>query len=179
MLTDSNFLVVQVLPTMTASINAYTFLLFAIANMIFLPFIYFFYPETTGEWSMFTKSTIRNTDFSGRTLEELDVVFAHAHLTKRRPTLIAAELPKLTDYQIQTMTDKYGIHDGAEGTEDAGSYGAPVNAGEADTTLPPAHPDGFREGNKNVRDSNEHSSNSTRVPTPTGGPTLTEKTGQQ
>ncbi|KAK1923146.1 hypothetical protein DB88DRAFT_336144 [Papiliotrema laurentii] len=158
----SNFLVVQVLPTMTASINAYTFLLFAIANMIFLPFIYFFYPETTG-----------------RTLEELDVVFAHAHLTKRRPTLIAAELPKLTDYQIQTMTDKYGIHDGAEGTEDAGSYGAPVNAGEADTTLPPAHPDGFREGNKNVRDSNEHSSNSTRVPTPTGGPTLTEKTGQQ
>lgn len=44
----SNFLVVQVLPTMTASIGAFTFLLFAIANMIFLPFIYFFYPETSG-----------------------------------------------------------------------------------------------------------------------------------
>jgi hypothetical protein len=52
----SNFLVVQVLPTMTASINEYTFLLFALANMIFLPIIYIYYPET-----------------SGRTLEELDV----------------------------------------------------------------------------------------------------------
>jgi hypothetical protein len=45
----SNFLVVQVLPTMTASIGSYTFLIFAIANCIFLPFIYFFYPETAGE----------------------------------------------------------------------------------------------------------------------------------
>jgi sugar porter (SP) family MFS transporter len=44
----SNFLVVQVLPTMTASIGEYTFLMFAIANMIFLPIIYLFYPETAG-----------------------------------------------------------------------------------------------------------------------------------
>ena len=40
--------VVQVLPTMTASIDSYTFLLFAIANMIFLPIIWVFYPETAG-----------------------------------------------------------------------------------------------------------------------------------
>ena len=93
----SNFLVVQVLPTMTASIGAYTFLLFALANVIFLPFIYLFYPET-----------------SGRTLEELDVLFAHAHILKRRPTIIAEELPKLTDHQIQTMTDRYEIHGAAE-----------------------------------------------------------------
>lgn len=37
-----NFLVVQVLPTMTASIGAYTFLLFALANVIFLPIIFLF-----------------------------------------------------------------------------------------------------------------------------------------
>ena len=162
----SNFLVVQVLPTMQASINGYTFLLFAIANIIFLPFIYFFYPETTG-----------------RTLEELDVVFAVGHVKQRRPTLIAAEMPKLTDYQIQVMTDRLGIHDGAEETENAGAYGAPVNAGEPDTTLPPPHPEkGFREGNHNIgdRDSHEHSDNSTRAPTPDGlgQPKLNEKTGQ-
>jgi hypothetical protein len=50
----SNFLVVQVLPTMTASIGAYTFLLFALANIVFLPFIYFFYPETSGRVSGIT-----------------------------------------------------------------------------------------------------------------------------
>lgn len=44
----SNFLVVQVLPTMTASIGSYTFLIFALANCIFFPIIYIFYPETAG-----------------------------------------------------------------------------------------------------------------------------------
>jgi len=138
----SNFLVVQVLPTMTASIGAYTFLLFAIANCIFLPFIYFFYPET-----------------AGRTLEELDVLYAHSYLTKRRPTIIAAEMPKLTDYQIQAMTDRYDIHGGAA-EEAADSYGAPVNAGEPDTTLPPRHPE------KNHRESDANSGDLTRVPSP-------------
>jgi hypothetical protein len=89
---------------MTASIGSYTFLIFAIANMIFLPFIWFFYPETTG-----------------RTLEELDVLFAHAHITKRRPTLIAAELPKLTDHQVHTMTERYDIHGGAMDMEAGGT----------------------------------------------------------
>lgn len=142
----SNFLVVQVLPTMTASIGAYTFLLFALANVCFLPFIYFFYPET-----------------SGRTLEELDVVFAHAHIVKRRPTIIAAELPKLTDHQVQAMTERYDIHGGAMDVEQATGgqeYGAPVNEGQVDTTLPPASPSGLREGAEGHAGS---SGNSTRV----------------
>lgn len=33
---------------MTASIKSYTFLIFAIANAIFIPIIYIFYPETKG-----------------------------------------------------------------------------------------------------------------------------------
>jgi sugar porter (SP) family MFS transporter len=152
----SNFLVVQVLPTMTASIGAYTFLLFALANCLFLPFIYFFYPET-----------------SGRTLEELDVVFAHAHIVKRRPTIIAEELPKLTDHQIQTLTDRYDIHGGASEEAAPGTFGAPVNAGEPDTTLPPTHPSELRtHGNHAV---NDDSGLSTRVPTPTGLPTDANK----
>ncbi|WWC72735.1 uncharacterized protein I206_106699 [Kwoniella pini CBS 10737] len=133
-----NFTVVQVLPTMTASIGAYTFLFFGCINLVFLPFIYFFYPETTG-----------------RSLEELDVIFAHAHLTQRRPTLVAAELPKLSDHQIQEMTDRYDIH-GGDQAEDPEAYGAAVNQGAPDTTLPPVHPhDHANDGD------------ATRVPTPT------------
>lgn len=118
-----NFLVVQVLPTMTASIGSYTFLIFALANMIFLPFIWIFYPETTG-----------------RTLEELDVLFAHAHITQRRPTIVAAELPKLTDHQVHVMTERYDIHGGALDNEAGGTFGDAPNAGTPDTTLPPADP---------------------------------------
>ncbi|WWC65176.1 uncharacterized protein I303_107790 [Kwoniella dejecticola CBS 10117] len=133
-----NFTVVQVLPTMTASIGAYTFLFFGCINLVFLPFIYFFYPETTG-----------------RSLEELDVIFAHAHLTQRRPTLVAAELPKLSDHQIQEMTERYDIH-GADQAEDPEAYGAAVNQGTPDTTLPPVHP------HDHVK-----SGEATRVPSPT------------
>lgn len=111
----SNFLVVQVLPTMTASINSWTFFLFAMANIIFLPFIYFFYPET-----------------AGRTLEELDVVYAHGHVTQRRPTLIAAELPKLDEHQVKVMTDRYDIH---------GSDAVPDAESGIDTSIPPPSSD--------------------------------------
>lgn len=151
----SNFLVVQVLPTMTASIDAYTFLLFAIANCIFFPIIWIFYPET-----------------SGRTLEELDVLFAHAHITKRRPTLIAAELPKLTDHQIQTMTDRYDIH-GAVAADTAAddAIGAGADQPNPDTTLPPAHPSGF---NKPHRDS-DSDLDATRAPTPTADAAIQPK----
>ncbi|WVQ95373.1 hypothetical protein IAU59_002470 [Kwoniella sp. CBS 9459] len=94
-----------------------------------------------------------------RTLEELDVIFAHAHLTERRPTLVAAELPKLSDHQVQEMTERYDIHGGAA-SEDPEAVGAPVNTGGAiDTSLPPVHPP--TEHNA----SGEH----TRVPTPTEG----------
>ena len=106
----SNFLVVQVLPTMTASIGGWTFFLFAIANLIFLPFIFFFYPET-----------------GGRSLEELDVVYAHAHLTHQRTTKVASSLPKLSDAQVQVMSEKYDIH---------GETSHDEEAGHIDTTIP-------------------------------------------
>lgn len=110
---------------MTASIGAYTFLLFAVANLIFLPFIWFFYPETTG-----------------RTLEELDVLFAHAHIVQQRPTIVAEQLPPLTDHQVQTLTERYGIHDEVEADAEAGRSRRSSHSGTStvDTTLPPAAP---------------------------------------
>jgi len=169
----SNFLVVQVLPTMTASINEYTFLLFALANMIFLPVIYFFYPETAGRTlGKSFNPLLRETSLTYP--EELDVLFAHAHIMKRRPTIIAKELPKLTDHQVQVMTDRYDIHGGAEHPEGADAYGAEVNQGEPDTTLPPTHPKDFgREGNTGIGHRNDSGSGSslsgdnTRVPSRT------------
>ena len=148
--------VVQVFPTMTASINAYTFLLFSLANCLFLPLSYFFHPET-----------------SGRTLEELDVLFAHAHLTQRRPTSIAGELPKLTNHQIQAFSDRYDFHGGAT-TKDPEQVGAAGTVGEMDTTLPPTHPEEMRESTNEVKrsklDSGETSGQTTRAGSPSGQP---------
>ncbi|EIW66271.1 hypothetical protein TREMEDRAFT_72410 [Tremella mesenterica DSM 1558] len=143
----SNFLVVQVLPTMTASIGSYTFLIFAIANVIFLPFIFYLYPDTTG-----------------RSLEEIDIIHAHAYLTERRPTLIAAELPKLTDHQIQVMTDRYDIHGGVADVEAPNTYGTAENAEKTDTTLPPPHPEVVNGARLGQRADDSTSGTITRVP---------------
>ncbi|RXK41078.1 monosaccharide transporter [Tremella mesenterica] len=143
----SNFLVVQVLPTMTASIGSYTFLIFAIANVIFLPFIFYLYPDTTG-----------------RSLEEIDIIHAHAYLTERRPTLIAAELPKLTDHQIQVMTDRYDIHGGVADVEGPNTYGTAENAEKTDTTLPPPHPEVVNGARLGQRADDSTSGTITRVP---------------
>lgn len=109
-----NFLVVQVLPTMTASIGAYTFLFFAVMNIIFFPIMWLFYPET-----------------AGRSLPEIDVLFAHAHLSKRRPTLVADEMPPLNDHQVDVLQERYNIH--GEATAEA------IAADEKmDLSIPPA-----------------------------------------
>jgi hypothetical protein len=54
-------------PMLSAWGGAYTFLFFGIINLTFLPFIYAFYPET-----------------KGRSLEEIDVVFAKAYANNVR-----------------------------------------------------------------------------------------------
>ncbi|KAL7412153.1 general substrate transporter [Mrakia frigida] len=88
-----NFLVVQVTPTMIASIGWGTFLIFAVANALFIPVIYIFYPET-----------------KGRTLEAIDLIFATAFEEKERPTHIAQRMPSLTDAEVEDLTRKIDIH---------------------------------------------------------------------
>ncbi|WVQ70810.1 hypothetical protein IAR50_000332 [Cryptococcus sp. DSM 104548] len=147
-----NFTVVQVLPTMTASIGAYTFLFFGCINIAFLPFIWFFYPETTN-----------------RSLEEIDVIFAHAHIHKRRPTLVAEELPKLTDFQVQELTDRYDIHGGAADTENPTAYGAAASGADHTQALPPAEPKDHPDYNPDgTRRGSAGSGEQTRVTTPSG-----------
>ncbi|KAK9351489.1 general substrate transporter [Lipomyces doorenjongii] len=58
----SNFMVVMITPVAFNSIGAYTYLIFAAINAVMVPAVYFFYPET-----------------SGRSLEEIDEIFAQSN----------------------------------------------------------------------------------------------------
>lgn len=98
------------------------------------------------------------------------MLFARAHIMKRRPTIIAKEMPKLTDHQVQVLTDRWDIHGGAADHPEGGnSYGGPINQEEHDTSLPPAEPT-EKAGMNTVGRTGSGSSvsgDNTRVPTPT------------
>jgi hypothetical protein len=135
-----NFLVVQVTPVMTASIGWGTFLIFAVANALFIPVIWFYYPET-----------------KGRTLEAIDLIFATAYEEKERPThstfilpsllppasrpsdslpflslpfsfAVAERMPSMTDAEVERLTQKIDIHDVRTGDPEK------AVGGETDTT---------------------------------------------
>ncbi|TGZ79868.1 sugar porter family MFS transporter [Ascodesmis nigricans] len=89
-----NFLIVQVTPTMIASIGWGTYLFFAVMNALFIPIIYLFYPET-----------------AGRSLEEIDIVFAKAFVDSKSPVYVAKTMPKLSQEEIE----RYGVELGAAG----------------------------------------------------------------
>ncbi|KAL7412856.1 general substrate transporter [Mrakia frigida] len=112
-----NFLVVQVTPTMIASIGWGTFLIFAVANALFIPVIWVFYPET-----------------KGRTLEAIDLIFATAFEEKERPTHIAQRMPSMTDAEVEHLTHKIDIHGHRDGDAEKSAGGA---GGETpDSSLP-------------------------------------------
>lgn len=77
------------------------YLFFSLMNFIFVPIIFFFYPETTG-----------------RSLEEIDIIFAKAHLDKAFPFRVAANLPKLSLQQIKDYTEDLGIYDDEKQTDE-------------------------------------------------------------
>ncbi len=120
---------------MVASIGPYTFLFFALMNVCFWPIMYVFYPET-----------------GGRSLPEIDVLFAHAHLSKRRPTLVADEMPPLNDNQVDILQERYNIHGNEEDLETGAN-------GEVDLSIP--HPDAHKNDHHVIR---HGSGDSTRVP---------------
>ncbi|KAA8893436.1 general substrate transporter [Sphaerosporella brunnea] len=93
-----NFLVVMVTPIMVDRIGWATYLVFALINASFLPFIYFFFPET-----------------KNRSLEELDIVFAKGYVEGISYVRAAQELPLLTQAQVEEHVARYGL------TEEIGS----------------------------------------------------------
>lgn len=89
-----NFGVVMFTPIFmnTSSWGAYLF--FAAMNYLFIPIIFFYYPET-----------------AGRSLEEIDIIFAKAHVDGRQPWRVAATLPKLSLKQIEEHGTQLGLYD--------------------------------------------------------------------
>lgn len=87
-----NFAVVMVTPIMIDKIGWGTYLVFASLNASFLPFIYFFYPET-----------------KNRSLEELDIVFAKGYTEGISYVKASKELPILTQAQIEEYAVQYGL----------------------------------------------------------------------
>lgn len=70
------------------------YLFFAVMNFLFVPVIFFFYPET-----------------AGRTLEEIDIIFAKAYTDGRQPWRVAATLPKLSMKEIEVQGNQLGLFD--------------------------------------------------------------------
>ncbi|KAE8154634.1 general substrate transporter [Aspergillus avenaceus] len=87
-----NFLIVMVTPIMVRDIKWGTYLFFAVVNACFIPIIYIFYPET-----------------SGRSLEEIDLIFAKGYLEKMTYVRAAVELPHLTDEEVEQVAIQYGF----------------------------------------------------------------------
>lgn len=94
----------MITPVLISSISAYTYLFFAVLNAIFFPIIYFLYPET-----------------SGRSLEEIDLIFAKGYLENKSYVLAAKELPAMDETEISTYNRQYGMDDTSD--EETGSGG--------------------------------------------------------
>ncbi|KAK7059217.1 sugar transporter-like protein [Paramarasmius palmivorus] len=88
-----NFAVVMWTPPMLDSLGGFgTFLFFGIVNLCFFPFIYFFYVET-----------------KGRSLEEIDIIFAKGYTNKEWYVKVAEELPPLDQSEIERQAVLYGL----------------------------------------------------------------------
>jgi hypothetical protein len=89
----------MITPVLITSIGWGTYLFFAVLNALFIPAIYFFYPET-----------------SGRSLEEIDLIFAKGYVENKSYVLAAEELPMLDDSEIDRVARELGLDRGDEET---------------------------------------------------------------
>ncbi|KAH9909705.1 general substrate transporter [Xylariomycetidae sp. FL2044] len=91
-----NFFIVMITPVLienTGTSGWGTYLFFAILNAMFFPIIYFLYPET-----------------AGRTLEEIDVIFAKGYSENMSYVAAAKDLPRLSAGEVQQKAREYGAN---------------------------------------------------------------------
>jgi sugar porter (SP) family MFS transporter len=88
----ANFTVVMFTPVFSDTSSWGIYLFFAAINLLAVPFAYFFYPET-----------------SGRQLEEIDLIFAKAHVEGKWPFQVAKQMPMLDNEQITEMSAQLGL----------------------------------------------------------------------
>lgn len=87
-----NFLIVMVTPIMISNIRWGTYLFFAVINALFVPVIYFFYPET-----------------KKRSLEEIDLIFAKGYQENISYVKASHDLPFMNDREVEEMAKEYGF----------------------------------------------------------------------
>ncbi|BAE63839.1 unnamed protein product [Aspergillus oryzae] len=87
-----NFAVVMFTPVFSSASPWGIYLFFALVNFTAIPFAWFFYCET-----------------AGRALEEIDIIFAKAHVEGKWAYQIANTLPKLTPEQMSQMATELGL----------------------------------------------------------------------
>ncbi|EAU32179.1 sugar transporter STL1 [Aspergillus terreus NIH2624] len=87
-----NFAVVMFTPLFAASSGWGVYLFFALINLIGVPFGWFFFVET-----------------AGRELEEIDIVYAKAHVEKKWPFMVAKDMPKLSLEEITQQSRELGL----------------------------------------------------------------------
>ncbi|GAA6033151.1 hypothetical protein JCM8097_002970 [Rhodosporidiobolus ruineniae] len=84
-----NFAVVQFTPPFLQATSWGCFLFFACWNALFIPVIYFFYPET-----------------KGKTLEEIDLIFAKGFAEKRSYVAVSLDMGKYNDEEVRAELDR-------------------------------------------------------------------------
>lgn len=89
-----NFAVVMFTPVFVSNTRWGAYLFFAIMNFLFVPVIYFGYPET-----------------AGRSLEEVDIIFARSFNEKRAPFKVAMDMPRLSPGEIETEASRLGLYE--------------------------------------------------------------------
>ncbi|OAA53333.1 General substrate transporter [Cordyceps fumosorosea ARSEF 2679] len=90
----SNFLIVMITPPAFAKLGYRTYIMFAVFNAAIIPVVWFFFPEP-----------------KGRSLEELDVIFASAYADKVSPVQRAKEMRHIEGSELESELAKYfGTH---------------------------------------------------------------------
>ena len=80
----------MITPPAFANLQWKTYLMFAVFNAAIFPCVWLFFPEP-----------------KGRSLEELDVIFASAHAKKENPVKTAREAPKLQGPELERELERY------------------------------------------------------------------------
>lgn len=86
----SNFLIVMITPPAFSNLQYNTYTMFAVFNAAIIPCVYFFFPEP-----------------KGRSLEELDVIFAKANREGISPVKMAQEMRELKGRELDMEIREY------------------------------------------------------------------------
>lgn len=92
----SNFLIVMITPPAFANLGYRTYVMFAVFNAAIIPCVYFFFPEP-----------------KGRSLEELDVIFASAHVDGVNPVKRAKNMRHIEGQELEAELSRYFAADAA------------------------------------------------------------------